>query len=67
MGPRDDLVLPGFEPRNLQPVLIILFCKGACTVWRLVYDYPAQVTLYSVGHCFSAAGPRPGTGPLHQL
>jgi hypothetical protein len=45
VGPRGDLVLPGFEPRTLQPRFNNIILQGACMVWRLVYGYPALVTV----------------------
>jgi hypothetical protein len=66
VGPRGDLVLPGFEPRTLHPVLIILFCKGLVRFGDLCMVTLCH-SLCSLAQCFSTAGPRPGTGPWHQL
>ena len=47
-------------------------CNVANVKWQPATDnnyiiFRVWITLDIVGQCFSTAGPRPGTGPWHQL
>ena len=65
-------LLPGYFFKTLSN--IILPSVPGSSKWSLPYRFPHQMRyefLFSPIHvicqCFSTAGPRPGTGPWHQL